>query len=516
MKRIEVGVLGGSSTAWESLLIQEGIPHSGFTETSNPDQASLIVAPLDPLGSLDKQFIDSLASGRPGLCTGETFTRLSGERDQSQRVRYVLEGPEDSFSGAGLVDIESACVAPAEANRLPSEKGHRCAFEGEIKSSPVIALPFDPAKISMNTGTRTRSFYANRSRLPFERVSAVAKGGVRRIFAKSLESLHHLSGLPYAHLWYYPDGAQSVFCLRIDTDFANRAEIEGLYALAVKHAIPFTWFVHVKAQEKFLDVFKMMNGHEVGVHCYEHRRYDVATEIKPDLSKALQLLGGAGVIPKAFAAPYGYWSSEVETAVASLGFEYSSEFSRDYDNLPSSAPTGVDNSLMQVPVHPMSIGGLRRQGFSSAEMCAYFSDVIVRKLAARQPLILYHHPKDGHPEVLEHIFAMVRANGIPVSTMGAFAAWWKIRSACKMLIETDGEKLFVSGPAVPGSVRLRVSRPGGDECFCKVQSEISLEQSAWRPPPARIPLPSDISRVRKFNPWVPLIRLQDKLAPKKT
>jgi peptidoglycan/xylan/chitin deacetylase (PgdA/CDA1 family) len=516
MKRIEVGVLGGSSPAWESLLIQEGVPHSSISETSDPDHSSLLIAPLDPLGTLDKQLKDSFASGRPGLCTGETFTRLCGERDQSQRVRYLLESPGDSFSGAGLVDIESACVAPSEANRLTSERGHLCAFEGEITSSPVIALPFDPAKASMHSGTRTRSFYANRSRLPFERVSAVAKGGVRMILARSLESLHHRSGLPYAHLWYYPEGAPSVFCLRVDTDFASREEIESLYALAVKHSIPLTWFVHVKAQEQFLNVFKDMPGHEIGVHCYEHRRYDAASIIESDLSKALQLMRTAGINPKAFAAPYGYWSKEVETTAASLGFEYSSEFSRDYDNLPSSSAVPIENSMLQVPVHPMSIGGLRRQGFSSTEMRAYFADAIGRKLAARQPLIFYHHPKDGHHEVLEQIFTMVRAKGIPVSTMGSFAAWWKIRSACKIQIEYDVEQLLVSGAAVPESLRLRVSRPGDDESFCKVEKEISLKQSAWQAPPARIPLPSDISRIRKFNPWVPLIRLQDMLAPKKT
>ena len=52
-------------------------------------------------------------------------------------------------------------------------------------------------------------------------------------------------------------------------------------------------------------------------------------------AKRKQLLRNSGFRMQGFAAPFGTWNDELGRAIVDCGFEYSSEFSYDYDNLPS-------------------------------------------------------------------------------------------------------------------------------------------------------------------------------------
>jgi hypothetical protein len=253
-----------------------------------------------------------------------------------------------------------------------------------------------------------------------------------------------------------------------------------------------------------------MDGHEIGVHCYDHVVYDDIEQNALNIRTAMKMLESAGCSPKGIAAPYGTWTNEVARAIQQFGFEYSSEFSYDYDNLPSN-PLMTDRQRMalQVPVHPISIGSLRRQSFTSEEMTSYFMDVVKRKIQRRDPLFFYHHPKNNHHEVLETIFKFVQEQQIPVMRMIDVARWWKQRECCMPVVKYDGSALHVDIPHTDERVWLHVTRKDGEECFSPMNRSIGMNSVEWKPSPLPVPLPEDISRSRRFNPYIIINRIED-------
>jgi peptidoglycan/xylan/chitin deacetylase (PgdA/CDA1 family) len=367
--------------------------------------------------------------------------------------------------------------------------------------------------VVLENAVATRSFYAKGSRLPFERIAAIPKGSIRHILSRALQLLHHYCGLPYVHRWYFPAKVQSMFNLRIDTDYANKQEIEKLYSLVKAMNIPATWFVDVKSQEDCIEIFAAMEGQEIGIHGYEHREYLEYKDAVENIRKAMDIFQMHGIEAEGFAAPYGVWKEELARASTHCGFVYSTEFSYDYDGLPSfPIVNGSEISTLQVPIHPISIGSLRRQGFSVQEMKEYFSHVITMKVQRREPVFLYHHPKNGYEEVLCDIVETIRQQKIPVITLGKYARWWQQRDECIPTVEYENGLLTVQVETIPENLWMRISRADGKEAFTPIKKIIDSERLEWQAPPQLPQLPNDIHRIRSFNPWIPFIRFQDLLS----
>jgi predicted deacetylase len=514
--RIHVGILG-ADPGWRILLRQEGIPHSRLTGSASAAEISAM-AVSGGISPEDLEIVRSfLAGGGALLCPGSVFGPLSGGRTKRSFIRHLLGDESGRVFNPELTDLFTEGEIPVNANSLRSGSGTPSAYVGEFGGGHVVVLPFDPAALANDRRVATKSFYAVNRRLPFERVSLVSKGGLLRIVSRALTILHHRRGLPYVHRWYYPSDRQSLFAFRIDTDYAARPEVEALRDLARASKIPLTWFVDVGSQKDFLSLFGEMagdeNGDEVGVHCFHHRAYPDPAAHAENIRKAVRAFESAGLRARSYAAPYGLWSERLAEAVEQFKFVYSSEFSYDYDDLPSvpHLPAGFISTL-QVPVHPISIGSLRRQGFREEEMTAYYRALIDRKIQAREPVFLYHHPKNAHPRVLEKVFEMIHERGLEKVRMIDFASWWMRRGSDECQISIEGSSVRVGREAAADSPVpwLHIIRPDGMEAFTEPGSGVELDSLDWKAPPAWPPLPSDIGRTRRFNPWIPIIRAQDK------
>jgi len=498
--RMRVGILG-DGTGWELLLRQVGVPFAMVDESAPIDGFSAVVAG----GRLSMEEMNRLRSylraGGGVLCSAELFSKLSSIPVRKCFIRFMLPGSE--FAGIGLVDIFSPCMI------LEKEHGHSDAgdvgpIEREFGGGYVVVLPFDAGRLGLDRRQVVKSFYARSRRLPFERVSTVSRGGVRKLVSRALEVLHHRRGIPFIHLWYYPGEARSVFCFRIDTDYGTNKEIEDLYNLSCSHDIPFTWFLDVKSQRQHLQRYAEMRGQEIGVHCFEHKRYSSTEDAIHDIGRAIDILKGASIDARTFAAPYGQWSDAIRSAVEHFGFDYSSEFCHDYDNLPSETP-----STSHIPIHPISVGSLRRQGFDSGMMEEYFTGLANRNVLRREPVNLYHHPKNGHRDVLNTVLSVVRQLQIPPMRMIDYGRWWKVRDAHSLGIDIDQGKCTVRTPMNTTTHWLHMSRENRTEAFTPLAGELALEGLPWKPIPAILPPPEDIRRIRKFNPWIPLQRAED-------
>ncbi|MEK7749112.1 MAG: polysaccharide deacetylase family protein, partial [Bacteroidota bacterium] len=463
--QLNIGILG-DSPGWRLLLQQEGVPFSHVGEEISGNHFSVVVIG-DSVDEREAEGVRGyLKNGGAVLCSARIFAQLAGSQYANMNVRYLLPEPDSEFEDAGLIDIRQKCRVPMNANTLKNERGATTCYVGEFLDGHVVALPFDIEAVMLDHRSAAKSFYSPTKRLPYEHVSVVSRGNVRRLIARALEILHHRRSMPYAHVWYYPRDSESVFSFRVDTDRGTEEEIQQLYSVAGQHRVPMSWFIDAKSQAKMMPVFKRMEHQELGVHCFDHRVYKEFERNLENIGKALEVMRLAGIEPKGFASPFGKWNKGLARAVKEHGLKYSSEFSYDYDNLPST-PYFEDKFLCvpQIPVHPICIGSLKRQGYKDARMVQYFENILRQKLASRLPLIFYHHPKDGHHSVLEHVFNFIAGRRVPMMRFADYVEWWQERQTMNLRLSYEGSHLKTSGRPTSRDVFLRITKGDGTEAL---------------------------------------------------
>lgn len=506
---INVGIVGGSGN-WGALLDQEGIPNVRAPRVLSPEEYSAVVT-TDDVDDRELQMMRLyLSMGGAVLCSAKVYAELRQTTYNREFVRYIFSDPYSIFANVGLIDVQKRCRTSWNSNELRTDRNTLAVHVGGLEKGHVIALPFDVAELMNDNRVETKSFYSPEQRLPFERVSSVSKGTLRKLIARSLEILHHRRGIPYAHLWYYPKNAQTLFAFRVDTEYGGPGEINDLYNLANAHGIPMTWFVDTKSQQLFLSLFKGMQRQEIGIHCFEHRTYDLEKDNEANIRQAMRLFELAGLSAKGMAAPFGTWNEGLGKALQACGFDYSSEFGYDYDNLPSYPQLGQQPStVLQIPVHPITIGSLRRLGYSEEQMKRYLDFVVNQKLSTREPLFFYHHPLDGNHNVLKHLFEVVKNHNIPETLFHDFAQWWKMRLQAKANFDMTDSTLKVSGAGTDESLWVHITRPDGTEAFAPAHGTTSLHQLSWESRPMTFFLPPNFSRIRTFNYRIPLTKSVD-------
>jgi hypothetical protein len=495
------------SHAWEQLFLQEGFPVEVIPPGEEPSGGGCSVVIInralspDDISALEQY----LRSGGAVLGSASLMRGLGGTSTRKERIEYLVPQGEEILDGASLLDLGVVGEIPREANALRTQTGSYAVFAGELGGGLAVALPFDCEAAMLDTRALVKNFPAGRDRLPSERTSLVAKGEVRHLLHSALEFLHHQRGVPYVHLWPFPDGQENVFAFRVDTDAATRSEVESLLVAGLEYGIGMTWFLDVRSHESWLEHFAAMTGQEIGVHCYEHRVFEQYEDILRDVGRAREALRALGLNPQGYAAPYGHWSPALARAVDHLGFLYSSEFSLFYDSTPVCQPTrtGVSTTL-QVPIHPICPGSLTRVAYAESEATAYFTLKVEEKLIRREPLLFYHHPGQRAWGTVRSLFSAIREKNIVPMTMGEFARWWMTRQSTRFAARADGKGIMLefeggTGDAETRRVRLRVSAPGGKEFLTPLTPKIDLATMQSRDVP-RYRVPANIRRIRDFDP----------------
>ena len=500
---LNVGIVG-NPVGWQLLLTQEGVPFNIIRFAPSPEEYSVVVVSSNSDEHQTKFLRAYVEDGGALLCSAQEARNVFQHPIRIRPFHSAL--PAKEFSGIDLIDIFAPCWLSPKSNALALPNGQPTAYIGQIGKGHAIILPFDPAEIIRDERTDIKSFYSPEHRLPFETVSLVSKHSVRQLVSRCLEILHHRRGLPYTHLWYYPNGMRSFGVFRVDTDFGKQSEITQLYETAQRHKIPMTWFVDVKSQQQHLSLFTEMAGQEIGIHGFEHKTFSDYQRNLLNIRQAQTILKNAGILPKGFTAPFGSWNKNLGRAIIDAGIEYSSEFSYDYDNLPGVPPLQNGTGVLQIPVHPICIGSLKRHGYNDEQMIHYFDFVMQRKLAMREPIFLYHHPRDGHDAVLDWLFEKMKAECIPIKTMSEYAQWWKQRTTNIPTISFSSGNIEMRKFADDRSVQIRISMPDGMETILPPAEQILLETIRWQKQSELWRAPEDYLRMRKFNYRIPLVR----------
>ncbi len=502
--KIRIGLLRPSA-AWSGLLRQEGVPHgvADTTEAIRHDAPSVLVVNAEPSADERAAIEEYLRGGGAILAFAGHVNSVAGIRSRRDRLEYLIADPHGENLDIGLLDLNLDGEIPAEANTLRTQSHTFAVFAGSIAGGAAVLLPFDVQTALADRGSATRNFWYRVDRLPSEEVSIVGKGEIRHLVHGALEFLHHVRGSHYAHLWYFPRGERNLFAYRVDTDRAGRGDIDDQYALAGEFGIGVSWYLDVKSHEPWLEHFRFMAGQELGLHCYEHIVYPGFEENLKNLGRGKRAMEAVGLHPEGVVAPFGHWNLALAHAIDALGFAYSSEFSAGYDTMPFH-PFGerLPRPTLQVPIHPVCIGNLRKAGYSESRMKEYFNFMVDQKLTRAEPLFFYGHPYHREWDVIRALFRRIREEKIETTTLGEFALWWKRRAECDVELEAT-EAAMTAGVTLPGGqpggdIWLRISDPGGREAFSVPGRELRYDALAWKDVKRYVP-PADIARIREFD-----------------
>lgn len=507
MTKLQIGLVG-YNPGWEILLQQIGISFKVLTNADDLQQNSVIIVTEKASNTMRELIIEYLEKGGVVLCTHTTFENLTGKSNRKKFIKYILPQQGSYFVNVGFLDIYSKCEISNSSNEMSTGEVDACVYFGEFSGGYLIALPFDAGEIVLDKRSEIKSFYSSTKRFPFECVSTISKGAVRRLVTKSIELLHHLRGLPFVHRWYFPKDARSVFALRIDSDGAARSEIKLLSDKL--SSVTSTWFLDIKSQQNHLNDYLSMTKDEIGIHCYNHKLYAKYSDIINDIKKAKDVLQQYIKNICGYTAPFGRWNDNLGKAVEEFGFKYSSEFSYDYDNIPSYPYIGSRFSkVLQMPVHPITIGNLRRLGFNEIEMKEYFRYVIKEKLSLSEALFFYHHPKNHCESVLEDLIHKIQEENIISYNFIDYANWWEKRNNIADEISINDKDIIIKTEQVSEDIWYHLTNQHGEEVKIPFQSTINLDKLEWQGKAEDYSLPIDINRIRKLNPWITIIRIED-------
>ncbi|MBC8382683.1 MAG: hypothetical protein H8E22_02515 [Candidatus Cloacimonetes bacterium] len=490
--KLHVGLLKPDH-GFETIFQQYGIPYTLIKDNNLENLSSLpviIVNSVEDKYSKEK-ILQYVASGGSILTTTKSYRDLFQCNIKKKYISYTIAN-DSIYKEVGLVDFYHTVLilTDKELSSLSDSLyiSHRC-----YKAGCIINIPFDVQNLIGDFRSSRKKFYSQRKELPSEIVSCISKDKIGLIVYRTIEYLFHKQNLPFVHAWFYPDEYENLFSFRVDTDFCNADDASSLLSVCDKNAISGTWFLDTASKEMLGRVYSQLNDQEVALHCDRHLVYEDYKQNYENIGLGLKKLQRAGFDVHGFAAPFGEWNPTLDKALNDLNFNYSSEFAYAYDDFPL---FHEKSHVLQIPIHPISIGRLRRSHFTDDEMLRYYQYVIHEKIKTSQPIIIYHHPHHQRFDILNNIFRYVNEYDFWKPTMFEYYSWWKERNKSTIQIHFDKDTLKVkcNNPKVV----FRITHSNRDFSFIKSNQYIKLCDIKWKEKD-NLSVPADILRTRKWH-----------------
>ncbi|GAB4159086.1 MAG: hypothetical protein Fur0037_26420 [Planctomycetota bacterium] len=434
MNPIQVALPDGIHPYWPSLLRRIGIPagrigHSPCAILFLPDDTGVGDADLrSRVADLREQGAPVLA----GIAWGEALgARLRG--------RDLVGFSQRSIEGIRRID-----------------------------PSPLLALPFPEASRLLKVSSSFATFTGPNGSAAEEVVARADHGGLRRAVEDALRGLSFAAGRPFARLSPLPYGKDGGLAIRVDADGYRESSTRAVLASLAASGLRATWFVDVERHEAnggMEDVRRIAAlGHDVQTHLWRHYTYRSEEQNRRSLARSLEVLARAGIRATAAAAPFGTWNRGFAAALRREGIQWSSEFARVHDDVPSCLG-GEPGEPWQVPVHPICPALLLARGHTPDDVAAWWSRVFSRCLARREPAVFYGHPVGGLdrcPGLLPAIARTARGlcRDLWQPTLSELFAFFRARAEQSPRVSMDGNCLIgcCDGPA-PLIVELPSSAP---------------------------------------------------------
>ena len=488
--------IDSNKPGWEIVLKQIGVSFDQFSlsDKISPDIYSVLII-TEPHTSIENKVInDFLSAGGAVLYSDNSI--LDKTSYKTRKVSFLCSEENSPYSQVGLLDIYSTIrIGKSKNSKTIDSKLNIFSTDNGTN----LILPFNINELILNSNSRRKKFYANRKELPSEIVAEVSKGKLRKIVEISLEYLHHKRDLPFVHLWYQPYIDKNLFIFRLDTDFCSQKDADEMYKICQSNNISATWFLDTDSSDR-LNNYALMQNQEMAIHCDKHYVYDNIEDNYNNILKAENKLKNSEISVTGFAAPFGDWNYSLDKAMQKMELKYSSEFTLDYDDLPFYSYCNNEfSTVLQIPIHPISLGRLRRSHFSENEMLQYYLNLIKWMNKVGEPVIIYHHPHHKNFNIFDTIFKFVNSQNFGNMSMGEFSNWWEERNKLEPEFQYVDNKLSVK----LDSKNVFINISTNDGFTISQQRDIQIDKITLKPHFKAI-MKQDIKRIRKFH-WRDLL-----------
>ena len=428
---------------WKTILDQEGLYWEIICNFSNSNACTII---SDDTKISFKFLNDYVSSGGLLLISSFKWKKLSNTKNHKSTSSFLTPKTGSFFSSIDFIEINHSIEYPKNKTMIPLDQNF-FIYKHLVGSGCIIIHPFDLKKIFLDSTSKRKNFFDSRSELPSEVVSSVSKSKIRKTLFLCLKYLYDFKKIPLVRSSYNPSNYRSIFCFRIDSDFSNSKNANTINSLCEKHSISPTWFIETSSMKMIKNVYNNFNSFEFAFHNDRHIVFNNFNDNNNNISNGLNKLKKLNITNlNGFAAPFGDWNMTLNQVLENK-FLYSSEFGFDYDNFPS-FPI-INNSfsnVLQVPVHPISIGRLNRSHYSKEEMIEYYFKIIKEKYIQNEPVLIYFHPNNQFFSVIENIFQKILSLNVKIMTMYEYYCFWINRINSKPDCSFDKNTIFINNP----------------------------------------------------------------------
>lgn len=328
-----------------------------------------------------------------------------------------------------------------------------------------------------------------------ETVASRPRAVVREAVAEAVRQAFFAQKLPFVRIWYYPGDYQSLFSFRFDMDEYHPDHHRNFLQLLREARGAVSCFACMRTYEKHPQAVLETagTGVELASHGYVHHVYHNYRQNNLNLAKAEELLEPAAGKVRGFSAPHGKWHPSLQQVLEDRGYDYSSEFSLDYDNFPFfTFRENRFSNVLQIPTHPVCEGVfLQRYEYNPEMFQRYYGYVIQERLKYNEPVLIFGHPTNRlgkYPEIFRFIYGETASRGEVWKTeFRQISTWWKKRHALNL------EASFVDGQIqwepLPQDVSVHALFPDGRSRRLKADGR-SVDQPFLQKKDARLPAES--------------------------
>lgn len=364
-------------------------------------------------------------------------------------------------------------------------------FEFQNYPLQLFKVPFDLHLIFKNYQSIHKNFTIDSITVQ-EIVAKESKAKARRAVSEAIKNAFWSQKLPYAHVWYYPAGYRSLFSFRFDMDEYYASDHNEFIDLLKEAKGAVSCFACMKTYENFPDAIdEVLNtGVELASHAYVHHIYHNKPQNNWNLNKAAKLLSPKTGTVRGFTAPHGKWHPTLQEALEENSYDYSSEFSLDYDNFPFFPfYNGEFSNVLQIPTHPICDGVFPKESAFDFEMFEkYYNPVIQYKLENREPILFFSHPAKRlgpFSKVFRFIYEKVRNNPLVwLAEYREIATWWKKRHQANVQLDFNNEQVQISNLEDPFEIHVLYPdqseewlKSNGENCSKNVQKEATFNNA---------------------------------------
>ena len=293
-----------------------------------------------------------------------------------------------------------------------------------------------------------------------ERITSIDKCKLASALRQVLREAMHLADYPCISLWYFPDGAPSLFAYSIDGDGLLSEGLDNLIEVSQTTDTKFLFYINrelcgndpeVREKLKRIAETNLLGSHG-SIHNAKDSYEDNLEDLK-DVEEWAKSLGSA--LDRTYAAPRGMYSHNLGRALKECGYRHSRDFGFSLDDYPYfPAWEGEFDTPLQIPCDGFNvcrlIGIHEEKGLekpTAEEIIGFYRTLIDEKAQKHLPMLFFCHPqyfglyaKEVYPAIVD----CAKEKGALLSDYVSYGDFWLARDESSYTVKEEDGKITVN------------------------------------------------------------------------